>query len=256
MDVTFATEAAPGAGNDDLVIATDRFVIVLDGVTVLPGTDTGCVHPVSWLVRTLGGILTSELFTGGNTPLPDLLARSLTALPDRHGPDCDLGNPDSPSTTVALLREHDHQLDYLVLCDSSIVLDTVDGYRHVTDDRTSRLPAYDRASVARLRNTPDGFWVASTTPEAARHAVSGSVPLDHVRRAAVLTDGASRLVDRFGRDWSEVFGLAGRYGPRGVLDAVRHAERAEWPHSRGGKQFDDATLAVCTFSHPYPADRG
>jgi hypothetical protein len=72
---------------------------------------------------------------------------------------------------VVVVRERDEFLDYLVLCDSTVVLGHHDGCVAVTDDRTARLPAYDRASVARLRNAPEGFCVASTVPDAARSTV-------------------------------------------------------------------------------------
>jgi len=247
MDVSFATEPAPGRANEDHVVASDRFAVVLDGVSCPPGVATGCVHDVRWLVRTLGATLAQRLAGPPREPLAELLAGGIRWLRDRHGPGCDLTHPESPSSTVAILRERDDQLDYLVLCDSSVVIDGGDGIRAVTDDRTARLPAYDRASVARVRNTPAGYWVASTDPGAAAQALTGSLPRDRVRRVVLCTDGVARLVERFGLGWPEVFAIIDRAGPRGAIAAVRAAERQA--PARRGKRFDDATLAVC---HPAP----
>jgi hypothetical protein len=179
--------------------------------------------------------------------LPAIVAEAIEGLCRRHGPACDLGNPDSPSATIAMLRVSGSDLDYLVLCDSSIVVERGTGFQVITDDRTARLPAYDAASVARLRNAPGGFWVASTDPRAAGEALTGRIPLNDVRRAAVLTDGAARLVERFGHTWAGLFELADRDGPRAVLTAVREAESAAGGGRFRGKRFDDATLALCRF---------
>lgn len=253
MDVTFATEATPGQVNEDYVLASDSFVVVLDGVTVPRGVRTGCRHGVSWLVRTLGALLVSGLSRTDVAPLDQLLAEAIDALRGRHGDTCDLTNPDSPSATVAMVRAGRDRLDYLVLCDSFVAIDEDDGLRVVTDDRTAHLPAYDAVSVARLRNDPGGFWVASTDPGAARHALTGSIPIHAVRRVMVLTDGAGRLVERFGSTWAELFALAETGGPRAVIEAVRRNEHApvEGPRSRG-KRFDDASLAYCVFRPEEP----
>lgn len=251
MDATFATEATPGRINEDHVLVSTTFVIVLDGVTVPSGVRTGCTHGVPWLVRTLGELLVTELAKADGVSLAEILAAAIAGLRTRHGPACDLTNPDSPSATVAMLRAGGDMLEYLVLCDSFVVIDEAGGLRVVTDDRTARLPAYDPISVARLRNTPGGFWVASTDPGAAWCALTGSVPIQDVRRVAVLTDGAARLVDHFGSSWAELLVLAETAGPRAVIEAVRRKERAlARSHRVRGKQFDDATLVYCVFPHP------
>jgi hypothetical protein len=211
------------------------------------------VHGVPWLVRNLAELLIVGLSAGDGRTLRTIAADAVAGLRRRHEDTCDLTNPDSPSTTLAMLRVDDRDLDYLVLCDSSIVLERSNGYQVLTDDRTARLSAYDRVSVARQRNAPGGFWVASTDPAAADQALTGTVRLDEVRRAAVLTDGAARLVDRFGRTWADLFHLADRDGPRAVLAAVREAELATGPNPRfRGKRFDDATLAFCRLNMGFP----
>jgi hypothetical protein len=248
MDVTFATEATPGRPNEDHLIATASFVIVIDGVTVPAGVRTGCMHDVPWLVRNLADLLVAGLSDDEHATLRAVTADAIRLLRRRHEATCDLINPDSPSATLAMLRRRGGELDYLVLCDSSVVLERHDGYEVITDDRTARLPAYDIASVARLRNASGGFWVASTDPRAAGEALAGTLPVDQVRRAVVLSDGAARYVERFGHTWADLFGLAERDGPRAVLEAVREAESAVAPGQRiRGKQFDDATLALCIF---------
>ena len=256
MDVRFATAATPGRRNEDLVIATDEFVIVLDGVTSPPHVPTGCVHDPVWLVRTLGSILATALTCHPQETLTALLANAIADLRSTHSGSCDLSHPESPSSTVAVVRERHDIVDYLVLCDSTVVLTNHDGgvIRIVTDDRTAHLHGLTRAAVAELRNVPGGFWVASTDPAAAAQALTGSLERSLIGTALVCTDGATRLVDRFGRTWPEMLRLVETGSVRDLLHAVRVAELAGGPAS-SGKQHDDATMAVCSFAQPWSAAR-
>jgi hypothetical protein len=245
---SFATEPAPGRTNEDHVVVAAGFAIVLDGVTQLPGLDSGCVHGPGWYVRTLGANLATALSDDPAVPLDAALTGAIRDVCAGHAGTCDLTNPNSPSSTVAVVRERDEHLDYLVLCDSAVVFEGDDGLVVVDDDRTERLPSYDRASVAALRNRPGGFWVASTMPEAAAEALTGTVEADRVRRLLLCTDGVSRLVQYFDRTWPEVFALAEAAGPGAVIDAVRaaeieHPDRITHP-VRNVKKHDDATLVL------------
>jgi hypothetical protein len=104
------------------------------------------------------------------------------------------------------------------------------------------------AEQRRHRNHPDGFWVASTDPDAARHALTDTVARDGLQRAAVLSDGATRLVDRFGLlDWPSFLDVLAEQGPDAIIAPVRAAEHSDpdgrrWPR---GKRHDDASAAFC-----------
>jgi hypothetical protein len=196
----------------------------------------------------LGAYLGLALSADRSTGLAEALAGAIDRVRRRHVDTCDLTNPNSPSSTVAIVRERDRYLDYLVLCDSAVVFENAGGTVVISDDRTATLPGYDRDTVARLRNRPGGFWVASTDPAAATEAVTGSVDRAGLRRLLLCTDGVSRLVDFFGWSWAEIFRLAEAAGPRAVIEAVRaceveHPDRLANP-GRTVKRHDDATLAV------------
>ncbi|MDI2130388.1 hypothetical protein [Yinghuangia seranimata] len=96
------------------------------------------------------------------------------------------------------------------------------------------------------RNQPGGFWVAATNPDAAAEALTGRTPLADVRSFMALSDGASRLVDRFElTDWPGAFKLIQEAGPAHLIERVRAAEdddprSTRWPR---GKAKDDATAA-------------
>ncbi|MFE9422423.1 protein phosphatase 2C domain-containing protein [Kitasatospora sp. NPDC006697] len=252
MRIGYLTEAMPGRpGNEDFVLAGDGFAVVLDGATA-GGAATGCVHDVAWLARTLGAELARILVARPELALREVLRAGVLALRELHGGGCDLENPDSPSATVAMVRWGSGRLDHLVLADSPVLVELAGGeLLTVLDDRVEHLPGYDLATVSRLRNAPGGFWVAGTRPEAADEALTGSHPIGEVRRFAVLTDGVSRLVERYGWSWRQLLEVLEKAGPGELVAAVREAERADPPGRFAGKRHDDATVL---FGRPDPAD--
>lgn len=244
--VRYATVAAPGGVNEDYVMAGPSWVVMLDGATAPPGVDSGCVHDVSWLVRTLAGALAVRL--DGDEDLTGILAGAIAATVRAHAATCDLGDPNSPSCTVAIARRRGDRLDHLVLCDCAIGLWRRDGtVTVVTDDRLEHLPGgrpYSLELVASLRNRPGGFWVASTCPEAAAQALTGSTPVPELRGIALFTDGVTRLADWYGYSWQRLVSGAAR-APEELLALVRDEERAHGPVR--GKAHDDATAAWLSF---------
>ncbi|WP_131787343.1 protein phosphatase 2C domain-containing protein [Protofrankia symbiont of Coriaria ruscifolia] len=253
MQISYTTEPTPGRINEDIVLAGDSWALVLDGATAPAGIASGCIHDVAWLVRQLGVQLAQLLITT-DQPLDALLAAAIGATCRAHSETCDLTNPSSPSATAVLVRWRDKRFDYLVLADSPLILDLGGSVQAITDDRTAHLPDYSPLAVAHSRNTPDGFWVASTNPDAAYHAVTGSAPTAAVCRAALLSDGAARLVDRFGLlTWSELIDFLDTAGPSLLIEKTRAAERSETPEEaagRRGKRHDDATAVLLRQTKP------
>jgi hypothetical protein len=234
---------SPSRPNEDYAAAGPGWAIVLDGATHFDGVETGCVHDVAWLVGKLATALVSQLIVG-RVSLPQALAAAIEEMCAAHAGSCDLANPDSPSSTVAMVRASETGLDYLVLGDSAVILETAGQVTHVTDNRVDYLQPggrpYMRALVRSKRNAPGGFWVASTNPQAAFEAKSGTA--DSPTRVALLTDGVTRLVDHYGYDWPEMLAVLERDGPAALIHRVREAERKSPPPARGyGKQHDDAT---------------
>jgi hypothetical protein len=248
VNVTYSTAPAPGADGEDYLVAGPDWWIVLDGATPVPGLETGCVHSVRWLVRQLAAALSHALTRQPDTPLPDIVAASISDVRAAHGGTCDLSNPDSPSSTLAICRQRTRRIECLVLADSPIVVSHRGGaLTIVADDRLAHLPGgrpYTVTQVRTWRNQPGGFWVASTVPEAARQAVVREFDGADVCAIAMLTDGATRLIDHYGRRWPDVFPDLEALGPRWLIEQTRHTERARpLPH---GKKHDDATALLIT----------
>lgn len=276
MHVAMATEAAPGRSvNEDQVFHHRSVVGVLDGVTAPDGLETGCVHGPAWYARQLVTHLTGAIDDAPAAPLAKVLATAIERVMRDH-PMCDLANPSTPAATVCLLRDAGTELEYLILCDNSLIIDTGTETALLVDDRFARavqqirtdylvgdVPIGSEAHQARVRaastrkreltNTPGGYWIAAANPEAAEHAVTGRLPLrgqGAVRRAVLLTDGASCAVDVFGLyDWNTLLDLVTDRGPQELIRQVRLAETADFDgHAQPRfKSHDDATVALCLF---------
>ena len=239
----YATGSAPGQVNEDYAICGPDWAVVLDGATAPAGIASGCIHDVPWLVRRIAASLSGRLPLS-RAPLTDILAAAIEDTRSAHADTCDLANPDSPSTTVSIVRVNGDGLDYLTLGDSPIVLwEPGRGTQVFIDDRTAHLPG-GRPLVRSLRNKPDGFWIASTVPEAAHQAVTGSARLHHDSEVALLTDGVTRLVDCYGYTWDGLFAQLRASTPGALITSVRDLERDRPVPS--GKQHDDATAVHLT----------
>ncbi|SCL14578.1 hypothetical protein [Micromonospora inyonensis] len=279
MQVRSASTASPGRlENEDLVLRFGPLVGVLDGATVPDGFDTGCVHGPAWYVRHLAARIGFAEATRPAATLMSNLAAAILAVRADHGGVCDLDHPGTPSATVCLLRDGGDRADYLVLCDSPLVLDT-GRVAVVSDDRLAAalvelravahtVPAGADDPATRFRravavqrermNRTHGYWVAASDPDAAYHAVTGSVPLrgpDALRRAVLLSDGASCAVEQFGLfGWDGLLDVVTTEGPGALIERVRTAEREQPDRLRRTKRADDASVVLCEFSGP--ADAG
>lgn len=277
MQVSYAIEPASGqVANEDAVVAAENFVCLLDGATVPAPLPTGCEHGTAWFVRRLSARILDVLTAEPAGSLPDLLAGAIERVRGDHDGRCDLDHPGTPASTVCMVRAHAGRLDYLILCDSPLVLGRAGSIDVVTDLRLQRSSRAQRqavmagagtvgseahwsnvraltASQRRYRNVENGFWIAAADPAAARQAVTGSAMLegpDAVTHALLLTDGASRAVDTFSlTDCAGLLTIARQDGPVAVIRMVREAERADpdgvlFPR---GKRHDDAAAAYCVF---------
>jgi hypothetical protein len=249
MQISHATRSAPGGVHEDYAAAGPGWALVLDGATPVPGARSGCRHGVPWLVRRLAAGLSRRLILAKPAPLPELLAGAIAETMDAHASTCDLANPDTPSSTVSVVRVRDNFLDYLVLCDSPLLLGLrEEQVRLIADERLARLGGGGPLSadqVRAARNQPGGFWVASTDPDAAYQAARGWVGLDSVTDAALLTDGVTRLAEWYGYSWEDIFALLREAGADGLIDLVRATEDQSPPSA--AKQHDDATAVHIRF---------
>lgn len=263
LAVRSATEAgSPDKPNEDAIAIAGRMVVVADGST--SRTDTGCIHGVAWYAQQLA----ESIARRADLHPTESLAAAIEETAGHHRSTCDLSHPGTPSAAVGIVSVDEQTLRYLVLADVTILIETNNGLTVVSDDRVSHTATAERqtanalpaGSVAKAealtrmkhaelaaRNRVGGFWVATDDPAVVAEALSGEIPVEHVRRVALLTDGAARAVDLFGcYDWAGMLQAIDHGGPAKVVHQVRacevgDAEARSWPRN---KISDDATAVI------------
>ncbi|WP_369273373.1 protein phosphatase 2C domain-containing protein [Streptomyces sp. R11] len=239
----FASVGLPASGQGGVLVA-------LDGVTP-PRGETGCLHSVPWFTARLGGALTELTVSLPDVPLTDALARAIARTAEAHAQTCDLSHPRTPQATVVLARWSADALEYLILSDSALLVESADGaITPYLDDRLTRLPraslATDALIDAHIRNKEGGFFTAAADPSVAARAVTGLLPRGEVQALAALTDGATRWVEKFREgDWGDCFTFVRKEGAQGLVDRVRALERADAEERTflgRSKTHDDATV--------------
>jgi len=242
----YASVALPASGQGGSLV-------VLDGVTPLAG-DAGCLHSVPWFTARLGGALSELTVSQRYLTLTEALSRAIARTADAHAGTCDLSHPRTPQATVVLARWDPARVEYLILSDSTLLVETASGeVTALLDDRLARIPRTALTSHtvtdATLRNKEGGFFTAAADPTVARRAVTGSLDRSGVRTLTALTDGATRWTDRFAEgDWRELVTLVRKEGGRALIDRVRTLERAAAEGAGTGagryrgKTHDDATV--------------
>jgi hypothetical protein len=239
----FASVGLPASGQGGSLI-------VLDGVTP-PRGETGCLHSVPWYTARLGGALTELTVSYRDLTLAEILSRAILRTAEAHATTCDLSHPRTPQATVVLARWSPQEVEYLVLSDSALLVESPAGeVTVVLDDRLSRLPrsalATDAMIDTTLRNKEGGFFTAAADPSVAARAVTGSLPCTDARTLVALTDGATRWVERFDQgDWADCFALVRKDGAAELVARVRELERADEEtrtYLRRSKTHDDATV--------------
>ncbi|WP_328423500.1 protein phosphatase 2C domain-containing protein [Streptomyces sp. NBC_00443] len=239
----FASVGLPASGQGGVLV-------VLDGVTP-PRGETGCLHSVPWFTARLGGALTELTVSLPDVPLAEALARAIARTAEAHAQTCDLSHPRTPQATVVLARWSAEALEYLILSDSALLVESADGaITPYLDDRLARLPraslATDALIDAHVRNKEGGFFTVAADPSVAARAVTGVLPRGEVLALAALTDGATRWVEKFRQgDWGDCFTYVRKEGAQGLVDRVRALERADAEERTflgRSKTHDDATV--------------
>jgi hypothetical protein len=256
-----------GQANEDFIGAVPGAVVLLDGAGI-SDIESMCRHGVAWYTHSLGGAMLGRLSRGDGNSLVSVLADAIDEISGKHRLTCDITNPSSPQATVAILRVDDEYADYLMLADSFLAFDRDDRRPQViTDEREVEVrrecavaldgipagtPDYVRArdtcieALRARRNQPGGYWIAKDDPRAAEEALTGSIPACNLSGAALLSNGASRIVEPYGlADWPEVLELLRTGGPREIIRRIRAAEADRWRGAPASETPppDDATVA-------------
>lgn len=178
----------------------------------------------------------------------------------------DLDMIEPPAASLCLVRWRMDSLEYYVLGDCSIVVETLDDREDIyltdvgqrpfdeqlknimyIDGDSSNLRDVFIKQQYRKRNTKVAYYVASLTPDAAYNGVQGRIPLDNVASLLLFSDGVEHLVDTYNAydTWAHVRETIRDQSLDAVIDDLRHYEYDVDPDCEQYpriKQADDASV--------------
>lgn len=276
----FALASVPRIGrahNEDVARVMDTSCAwVLDGADDPLADDFACRHDARWYVDELSNAL-SQYLSESRNPLNEVLAQSIREVANRHRLVCANPSPRQPCATVAMVRLSSKFIDYLVLGDASLLIRKSESTSHVSDKRLQEVAPQIRQEIwGRLRdghgyadpargdllrnlaeaerearNSDEGYWITSYSPEAAFHALVKSIPVTDesaVTEMALMTDGLERALSTFEifTDCGEMLRALLEHGPIQCIDRVRDAEMKDrWGRTYPRTKFsDDASVVV------------
>lgn len=267
MTVDVATRPGQrGRVNEDWTGHAPGLMVVLDGVSAPAGT--ACGHTPAWFVSALGPAMLAAC-KDRTVPLRTALRRAIALVRKMHA-DCDTTGG-SPAAAVGIARRRGSKVDYLVLADVALVHRQGDEVSVVSDTRvdaaldphlkttalsqplgseeqTRAVAHMSREQLAR-RNTAGGYWVAADDPEAASHALVGTLDTGLVDELALLSDGASSIVTTYGAlDWHGLLDVLAVDGPDALIDRVRRIEAVD-PRGELFPRFKTSDDAAAAYVH-------
>lgn len=274
--------AATGkAQSDDLVDTAGSAAWLFDGASAHDDPAACDAHDASWFVQQLSQSLGSELSKSAERELRHTFATAIARVSARHAQLCPhVRSGHGPLAAAVIVRRRHGALEYLILGDSALLVQSGDGQvNHHSDKRLSTVAAdlrgaiqqglqggrgYDdavhdartralRTTERATRNRDGGYWIAGDDPGAALHSLTGRYSLSDtaagVSRFALISDGLERAVTHLNcyAGWSELIENLFDPGILATITRIRGAELADpdgLRHPRS-KPSDDAAAITC-----------
>lgn len=247
--------------NIDMFSVKNTYAWILDGANGLfPAHISDASSDAYWFVEQISAFLKQNL--GSGSDISELMKQAMITANQKFqafaGYDklCDMN---MPSAACAVLKADQHQLSYFILGNCEIVLHYKDGNIITLSDlrlqqldgkllrisesarRKKRMPLYQVKDFMnqmfvenRLRrNVAGGFYILGEDEDAADHAITGVIPLDHIRQIYLICNGFAQYYnhDRVLKNL-EVY-----------LEKTRNAKLVENYNYLLDKQPDDITIA-------------
>jgi hypothetical protein len=244
--------------NEDYVWTDDGAAIVLDGATGLTdATYTDAESDGRWYVETLSHEIQQRIAT--EKSLARVVEASIGAVSDRFEELTGAEKPEKherPSGAGAVIRWQGEMLEYFVLGDCSVILETEDGTIPVLGkgprdldnqvvDRIESIRAESTEPVSytevrervddmlvkhrRMMNEEDGYWTLGQTPEAVRYAQTNEIPKGEIEELIAFTDGFEVLVPTYNVfvDWEGLLQYISYNGLDRAIKTLRAFEQAD-----------------------------
>lgn len=266
------TRSKPHRKNDDSAGYEGNTCWLMDGATQLTAPEHGL--DAAWHVNALNKAFRQIIQSSPDISLAELARKAIieTAIAFVQVTGLTEKDPQElrPFSTLILCRKSATELEYLVICDSTLAIIGPNGEQTVSDRRIDKgdplkalyallhrghdflsdafkeeMQNLYRQTFARL-NKPVGFDVVGQDASVIDRAYTGRLPVGADDHILLMSDGFTRAVDTLGlyNSWNDVLAALLKNGGDAFLDEIRVAEKADYSGEKHPRSsvHDDATL--------------
>lgn len=271
MVITANSPKENNIASEDAIGYNNNFYWLLDGATPPnEGNNHDLTHEY---VNTLSACL--SYFSISSNTVEDLLRLSTNETKRIFEQKYDLDNlPYLPYSTVVLVHVGT-QLNYLILGDSTLYLETGDKSYELSDCRLKKVATVEREYVHRLRmlNVPEnsteyiearkrlileefkmqnvngGYWVSTFDSDAVNHAITGKIALNGNTSILLASDGFLRILNNcdYYSSMNELVTKIKSKGSTHIISKLRDLEESPSKLKKStSSKHDDASFILVT----------
>lgn len=217
--------------SEDIIGSNNGFFWLLDGAT--PPAEKKNKELTQQFLNVFNVALST--YSLECTTTKSLFEKSMIRVRDIFKEKYDLDSFEYLPYSTAVIFKIDNEIEYTVLSDSYLVIQTKNKAITITDNRLNQIAVKERNLVCEMiqndideksteyiqarknliynemkfQNTPNGYWVAGLNPFVAKEAISGTVAINKDEEFLVFafSDGLARLVTHLGK-FKDFYALA------------------------------------------------
>ncbi|WP_280769726.1 protein phosphatase 2C domain-containing protein [Salipaludibacillus daqingensis] len=216
------TEKGTGKFNEDAVGLAENIAWVIDGATSIFPTSylSHEKNDIVWIVEQVEKWFPT--FIDHALSLEEILKKTMEQVREealKTNPHIrEAKGYELPTFTVVLLRQIEDKLEYFILGDSGLMIESENTIKHLTDTRLEEFndrnkKAFDELkgnyklddpkvlkvlqNQRKLLNTEEGYWIGSIDGRGISHGIKGEMKLNKKTRVLCFSDGFSRIFDLF-----------------------------------------------------------
>lgn len=199
--------------NEDRVGHYQNVAWVIDGATPLFSNHyISEENDVVWMVKRINENLPQ--FISNELSLEDILAQTIQQVNDAAlaiNPHLnEINNYELPTFTIAMVRFVHGKLEYFVLGDSGILIESNERPIYITDRcldifgnkieeeiNKSEMKVNKLQEIRKYLNKENGYWIGSLDGKGIPHGLTGELKVNKNTRVLCFTDGYSRLFELY-----------------------------------------------------------
>lgn len=266
--------------NEDIAHVTDNAAWVMDGATGLgKGKLVSDESDAKWFVEVWNNFLINNINRTDKT-IKELMLNGISYVHEKYLSKVgskEVGDIDTPSASVVIVRWNEKELEYFALADCQIWIKEGDNIAVIEDER---LPEFDdkvikvmagyinkgyslaeaREAVQNLlignrlkKNTENGYWTLSFDLKALNYAQEGKMLINnnnHPLELLLCSDGFHCIVDKYkAMSQKEVFNYICKYSLDKLCNYIREIEADDLEGKKYPrfKKSDDASAVYLRF---------